>query len=144
MLRVSEFTLLSTFISDFHLVANPDFNNELQDKTTYNSSADCNKNQDGLYIVRLSVTSELADKSNWAYQYDIQAFAYLKLLDDKLSDNDQRLEALAYGVQVLFGALREHLHIMTWRGPWKNFPINLELCDISHYLENAKAAWSQE
>jgi len=148
MVDISFFSLISSFISDFQVVANPEFDNKDEDGTGYTADADCVRRPDGTYMVRLFIISDLngKDHNRWAYHYQIQTFAHLAVTDDQTDVPEEKLRAaaLAYGVQVLFGLSREHLHIMTWRGPWKNHSITLELCSVQPYVEAAKVRWAAE
>lgn len=151
MVDISCFSLLSSFISDFQVVANPEFDNKREEETTYTAEADCAIRPDGTFMVTLAIVSDLdgKDSHRWAYHYQIQSFAHLAFNNSAEEEatptqDELRAAALAFGVQVLFGLSREHLHIMTWRGPWKNHPITLELCSVQPYVSSAKERWAAE
>lgn len=144
MLGASDFTLLRNFYSDFMVTANPAFEAEEGFESLYKAEVHCIRRDNGLYVIQLSITDDNKEGTAWPYAYQVQGFAYLKLIDEALHDQDHRESATAFGIQVLFGAIREQLALMTMRGPWKDACVNLELCDLRPIMASLKELWANE
>lgn len=144
MLTASDFTLVRTFFSDFSVSANPEFEMEDGYESCYLPEVHCIQRENGRYVVQLSITNDTKEEYECAYNYQVQAFAYLQIVDEALYGEDHRESATAYGVQVLFGSIREQLTLMTSRGPWKGASVNLELCDLRPIMASLKELWANE
>ncbi len=144
MLGACDFTLLRNFYSDFMVTANPEFEVEEGFESRYKAEVQCIRRENGLYVIQLSIADDNEEGTAWAYSYQIQGFAYLKLVDAAIHDQDHRESATAYGIQVLFGSIREQLTLMTARGPWKDAGVNLDLCDLRPIMKDLTERWARE
>ena len=86
----------------------------------------CGKLPSGTHQHYAEIVAEADEVSgiNSAYFFRIQAFG-LFTADDSLTLDEAKALVSIYGVQVLLGAIRDHLVSLTSRGPWGSFYLNI-------------------
>lgn len=142
MLKPDKFSLLRSFFTEVGVNANPSFStSDSSDEAKFDTGIDCDKREDGVYIVRFSVS---CDDDASPYHFQTEAFAYVQV-GDEYHSGDYRETAAAYGVQVLYGMIRDYLEILSNKGPWEQrYSINLGLCDVSEHMKEYKAQLIKE
>ncbi len=135
MLMPDKFRIIKSFITDFNVNANPDYDPsaECLDKALdWEFDLDCVERDDGVYAVRFEVDCE--DEVS-PYYFDFKAIVFIKAVDDDEPTDDHKKSATAYGLQVLYGMAREHLYMISSRGPWgERCSIWLGLCDVAKIM----------
>lgn len=132
MLKPDKFTLLRSFFTEVGVNANPAFSvSDSSNDAEFVTEIACDKRDDGVYIVRFSVN---CDDEAAPYHFQTEAFAYIQVGDEHHS-GDHRESAAAYGIQVLYGMIRNYLEILSNKGPWGHrYSINLGLCDVAAHM----------
>ena len=82
---------------------------------------------DNQHTVKVRLISDDEGSENAPYSYQIEAFG---IFEAASTESEELLEAYKenfqpVAVQILFGAIREHLATVTARGPWGNFIVGV-------------------
>lgn len=142
MLKPDKFTLLRSFFTEVGVNANPAFSaSDTSEEAGFETEIACDKRDDGVYIVRFSVN---CDDDVSPYHFQTEAFAYVQVGEEHHS-GDHRECAAAYGIQVLYGMIRDYLEILSNKGPWgQRYSINLGLCDVAQHMRTYSASLEKD
>jgi preprotein translocase subunit SecB len=81
--------------------------------------------EDGTYAVEIELSVDLEESINPPYDFNINCVGVFSVNQGNF--NDKEIESLAYitGTQILIGAVRERLAMLTHSSPWGTFNVNV-------------------
>ncbi len=101
------------------VVANPEHKSDKPKEIHTKFSSNFNQADDApdSYMAEVKLSLDEDKSVNPTYFFEISAFGFFEVVEDLDSD---MAKALAYtnASQILIGSLREHLALLTSRGPW--------------------------
>ncbi|ODB94071.1 hypothetical protein A3194_05270 [Candidatus Thiodiazotropha endoloripes] len=82
-----------------------------------------------LYSVEVMIMLDKEASVNTPYEFDTHAFGFFSFSDPDIDEDKKKYLLGTSGIQILIGALREHILSITSRGPWG--PLTLSTIQIN-------------
>ena len=120
-LKIEDVNLDQYFFPSIELAANPAYKFNEETMTVFSARSNVEEVGNGnRFAVSTQVKSNAEESSNYPYSFELNGIAFFTVNEENF-DHDNAMEACYYlGHQLLFGAIREQIAVLTGRGPWES------------------------
>jgi hypothetical protein len=135
--------LIKSLLTEVSVLANPKFDpsKEVADDAPLGFATSISHEVKSEGVHGISMTIEMSDEQA-PYKFKVTGLVFLGVQNPPKDSSKEEIadSVTAYGVQVIYGSIREQLHSISLRGPWEKFPVVLEICDLAGMMRDHKAA----
>ncbi len=93
--------------------------------THINRSIECLPGEGNRFALQIDIENDLENSVNPPYEFQLTVVGLFNIIDGSFSDEEKKQQVLNTGTELLIGALRERIAMLTHSAPWGVFNINV-------------------